>query len=73
MHCYSRAERMFMRAFKPAGNPRNPDYIYLPSWKAWGKYLGKGQVELFGWGDYLRDIDEFPPEEKALLLNRSGA
>jgi len=69
---FSRADRMFMRGFKPAGNPRNPDYIYLPSWKAWGKYIGRGQVELFGWGDYLRDIAEFPPEEKAMLLNRSG-
>jgi len=70
MNFSSRAYRMFQRGFKPAGDPRNPEYIYLPSWKAWGKYLGRGQVELYGWGDHIRDLDEFPPEEKALLLNR---
>jgi len=56
------------RRFVPTGNPRNPQYVYLSSKKAWGKLISPDVVELYGWGPNRYVLERFPPEEQRLLL-----
>ena len=51
-------------------NPARNGYVYLPSFRAWGKHLGGGRVRLFGWKERIRILSEFLPEERDLLLGR---